>query len=254
MSSPTWTPDALWSERRSYRAVCWRLVEAQHHVSTLKLVDSLEEQALLEDIIEETKPRIPAECQHLDYLLATPFRYGAPYPHGSRFRRAGHTPGVYYAAESAQTALAEMVFYRFLFFAESPQTRWPDNAAEYTAIGARIKTPSALDLTTAPLDRDKDAWTHRTDYAACQDLADTARGASLEVIRYMSVRDPGGGANLAVLECKAFEEPRPVARRSWRIRLGPHGAQAVQDHPRQHIEFGRSAFDDPRIATLNWQR
>ena len=58
---------------------CWRVVEAQHVVSTLKLVDTLAEQALLEDLLEETKPPVPPECRHLHYLLATPFRYGAPY-------------------------------------------------------------------------------------------------------------------------------------------------------------------------------
>ena len=35
---------------------CWRLVEAQHWVSTLPLVDTLEEQARLEQILEDTKP------------------------------------------------------------------------------------------------------------------------------------------------------------------------------------------------------
>ena len=88
MSSPIWMPAALSSEFRSYEGRCWRLVEAQHRVSTLKLVDTLDEQSLLEDMIEATKPAIPPECRELDYLLATPFRYGAPYPLGSRFRRA----------------------------------------------------------------------------------------------------------------------------------------------------------------------
>jgi len=254
MSSHTWTPDALWSERQNYRGTCWRLVEAQHRVSTLKLVDNLDEQALLEDIIEETKPNIPPECQHLDYLFATPFRYGAPYPYGSRFRRAGHTPGVYYASETAPTALAEMVFYRFLFYAESPQTPWPDNAAEYTAIAARIQTSSGLDLTEPPLSDDAAAWAHKTDYSACQALADTARNTKLQALRYRSVRDPKGGANLAVLDCKAFEVAQPVDRRNWRIRIGAYGAQALQEHPRLNIEFGRQAFDDPRISALNWDR
>lgn len=47
MSLPIWTPDALSCELRLYEGLCWRLVEAQHRVSTMKLVASLEEQALL---------------------------------------------------------------------------------------------------------------------------------------------------------------------------------------------------------------
>ena len=73
--------------------VCWRAVEAQHRVSTMKLVDTLAEQSALESLIDATKPPVPPDCRHLHYLLATPFRYGAPYPTGSRFRRAGADAG-----------------------------------------------------------------------------------------------------------------------------------------------------------------
>ena len=76
---------------------------------------------MLERLIDRTKPPVPPECRHLDFLLSTPFRYGAVYPTGSRFRRAGMTEGVFYAAETSVTAVAEMTFYRLLFFAESPQ-------------------------------------------------------------------------------------------------------------------------------------
>ena len=118
MSSSTWTPAALSSDARGLAGTCWRLVEAQHHVSTLKLVDSVDEQELLEELIETTKPPLPPECRGLHYLLSTPFRYGSVYPTGSRFRRAGLTEGVFYASETPQTAVAEMAFYRLLFFAE----------------------------------------------------------------------------------------------------------------------------------------
>src|SRR5690348_2120314 len=84
MSSPTWTRDALSSSARRYAGKAWRAVEAQHRVSTAKLTDNLDEQERLETLIEAAKPAIPIECRHLHYLLATPFRYGAPYPVGSR--------------------------------------------------------------------------------------------------------------------------------------------------------------------------
>ena len=77
MSSPTWTPTALSSELRLYERRVWRLVEAQHHVSTLKIVANLAEQSVLEDLIEKVKPPVPVECRGLDWLLSTPFRYDA---------------------------------------------------------------------------------------------------------------------------------------------------------------------------------
>jgi len=255
MSLAIWTPDALSSEFQTYSGNCWRLVEAQHRVSTLKLVDNLAEQALLEDLIESSKPDLPAECGHLNYLLATPFRYGAEYPKGSRFRRAGKTLGVYYAAEMPDTAVAEMAFYRLLFFAESPDTPWPSDAADYTAFAASVSTQSLIDLTIPPLARDSAVWTHLTDYEPCQALAEAGRAAGTEIIRYQSVRDPAQGANLAVLTCRAFADPEPRDRQTWRIRLSSSGVQAICEFPQSGIEFDRSAFAaDPRIGGLNWDR
>ena len=168
MSSSTWTPDALSSDARPLAGTCWRLVEAQHYVSTLKLVDSVDEQVLLEGLIETTKPPLPPECRELHYLLSTPFRYGAVYPAGSRFRRAGMTEGVFYASETPQTAIAEMAFHHLLFFAESPGTPWPANPAEHTAFSAEYATRKAIDLTKGKYDAHRTLWMHHTDYSHCQ--------------------------------------------------------------------------------------
>ncbi len=249
MSSPTWTPDALSSEARRYEGRGWRLVEAQHQVSTLKLVDTLEEQSILENLIEETKPVIPEDCRHLDYLLATPFRYDSVYPNGSQFRRAGRTRGVFYASERPETAVAEIVLYRLLFFAESPETPWPNDASEYTAFATAVATNRSIDLTDPPLSANRAGWVDPINYEPCQDLADAARGAQIDLIRYESVRDPDAGANLAVLVCKTFSEPSPIERHTWRIRLGSAGVQAICEFPRQGLEFARNVFaDDPRLT------
>ena len=254
MSSSTWTPAALSSSARALRGRCWRIVEAQHQVSTLKLVDTLVEQTLLENLIETTKPPVPPECRHLDYLLFTPFRYAA-YPRGSRFRRAGMTEGVFYSSESPETAVAEITFYRLLFFAESPDTPWPTNPAEYTAFAAAYRTAKALDLSAPPFAVHRKLWSDHIDYSHCQALADSARPAAIEVIRYVSVRDPGQGMNLAVLTCRAFTQPKPVDRQTWRIHLGASGARAIREQPRAGLEFNRLEFAaDPRIAALRWDR
>ena len=108
----------------------------------MKIVDTLAEQSLLEDLLERTKPPVPAECRELHYLLSTPFRYGAPYPAGSRFRRAGFTPGVFYGSGAPATAVGEMAFHRLLFYADSPATPWPRGAGEYTVFSVRFRTRS----------------------------------------------------------------------------------------------------------------
>lgn len=249
MSLPIWTPAALLSEARAISGRYWRLVEAQHQVSTLKLVETLEEQALLESLLEESKPVLPPECAGLDYLLATPFRYGGIYPHGSRFRRAGRTLGVFYASEQVETALAEMSFYRLLFFRDSPDTPLPANAAEYTAFAASIATKAAVDLTISPLDRDRQHWADPVNYEACQSLAEAARAGGIEAILYRSVRDSRGGRNIALLTARAFSAREPVERQTWRIRLSRAGVQALCEFPRRRIGFERQDFDrDPRLS------
>jgi hypothetical protein len=252
---PTWTPDALSSEARPRKGLCWRLVEAQHLVGTLKIVDTLGEQALLEELLETAKPPVPPECRHLHYLLATPFRYGSVYPHGSRFRRAGLTLGVYYASEAVQAAVAELAFYRLLFFTESPATPWPSNPAEFTAFSVPFSVERALDLTVPPLSADRPAWIHPTEYGPCQTLADSARSTAIEAIRFESARDPAGRANVALLTCRAFAAVAPKSRQTWRLRLGAGGVQALCGFPEIRLEFFRDAFAaDPRIAALVWDR
>lgn len=254
MSFATWTPVELSSNFVVLKGECWRLVEAQHIVSTTKLSDTAEEQDILEDLIEKTKPRVPDGYQKLDYLIQAPFRYG-PYPHGSRFRRAGHAAGVYYAGEAPETAVAEMAFYRILFFAESPATPWPSNAAEFTAFSVPYRTQAALDLTRPPFDTYAAQWRHPVEYEACQAFEEAARKASAELIRFVSVRDPHHGCNLAILTGSAFTRTSVLNRQTWRIHLSHAGARAVREFARVTLSFDQTTFaSDPRLAGMTWAR
>lgn len=227
-------PPALPSD--AFEATIWRVVEAQHIVSTSALVDSGAEQALLEDVLERSKPPVPPACQHLHYLMAAPFRYGK-YPWDSRFRRKGQTPGVFYGALDSATAVAETLWYKRRFFAASPGTPLPKKALEYTGFAVAVSTPVALDLTEPPLSARKTEWTDPDDYTACLALADEARSAGIEAIAYESVRDPRARKNVAVLTCPAFAAPAPVAWESWHIILRDGSAQAIREHPRENMEF-----------------
>ena len=244
--------ERLGSLAANYSAEVWRLVEAQHRVSTLKLTDTLDEQALLEAMLDETKSTLPPECAGLDYLLAAPFRY-APYPTGSRFRRAGRTEGVFYAAEKVETALAETAFYRLLFFSESPATPFPDAPTDFSAFSVPVKTSCALNLTDGHF---SDAGlTDLTNYSASQALADEARRANIDLLRYASVRDPLQGKNVALLSPKAFAAKTPKQRQTWRIKLGRTGISALCEFPQLRLSFTPEHFlADPRLANFRWDR
>lgn len=254
MSSSIWTRAELLSNVRHARGACWRVVEAQHHVSTAKLTDNLEEQSRLEALLEETKPPIPEECKNLGYLLFTPFRYGAPYP-GSRFRRAGYTPGVFYASELPRTAATEMAFYRLLFYAESPQTPWPSNPSEFTAFSVEYATGRATDLRAPPFDTTPTNWVDPINYEDCQQLADLCRAEGIDVIKSQSARDPEIATNVAILRCRAFASSDATERQTWRIHLSGSGARIFCDAPRMAFNFDRNSFaSDPRINRMVWTR
>jgi len=209
----TWTPHALESSARRYERELWRAVESQHTASTMRLVDSLAEQALLEVILEESKPAMPPGTERLHYLLATPFRYRSPW--GSRFR-SPFEPGVWYGAEEVRTALAEKSYWLLRFLLDSPGT--PElKAVPHTVFRASARTMRCLDLTLAPLVRDREKWAHRTSYEATQELGAAARAANVEVIRYESVRDPQSAACVAVLTPGAFTRAKPSGQHTWFI-------------------------------------
>jgi hypothetical protein len=243
MSSNTWTREELLASTLLIETVAWRAVEAQHRVSTMKLVDTLAEQETLERLLDETKPRIPAACAHLHHLLYSPFRYARGNPHESRFRRAGSEEGVFYASASPETAIAEIVFYRYLFYAESPGTPLPGNAAEYTVFAVQLRADPGLDLTRPPMSAWLPLWTDPADYSRCHALADDARKENVAAIAYPSARDLRRRLNYAVLSPGAFARPEPIAYESWRLLLRAETALAKCEAPARGLTFASADFD-----------
>lgn len=242
-----WTPHELASEVRDWSGNLWRVVESQSRIGTLKLVDTLDEQAILEAELERSKPPLPASCAGLHYLLSTPFRY-APYPRGSRFRRADQREGCFYASEHVETAVAEAAFYRLLFFLDAPTAKRPSRPQECTAFRVPAATTRAIDLALAPINRDAALWQHRTDYGPCQKLADAARATAIEAIRYRSVRDPRGSVNVGLLSPAAFRATQPAHFETWHVFVREAAVQTVREMPRLAIEFPFSAWAaDPRV-------
>ena len=211
MSSRTWTPQEVASSAVRHAGNAWRAVEAQHLVSTNVLVDSADEQRVLEDLLDESKPPVPPGARGLDFLLFTPFRY-APPPGGSRFR--GETdPGVFYCADEVRTACAELGYWRWRHLLDTPAlTRMPP--AGQTVFRVRLDAP-AIDLRTPPFDAGRPAWTDPDDYRACQTMARVVRTAGLRAIRYESVRDPMHAGCCAVLDPGAFAKRSPLDRQTW---------------------------------------
>jgi hypothetical protein len=201
---------------RKYAAKVWRLVEAQHRISTNRLAANGDDQLLLEQLIDDAKPTMPIAARGLHYLLGTPFRYG--YAKASRFRRTGDRPGIFYASEHAATSVAETAYWRLLLFSRSPGFVPPTTVVEHTAFTVAVAVEHALDLTIVPFAEHAARWTDPLDYSACQDFASAARGIDAQAIRYASVRDPAHRANLALLDPTGCAAAAPTIEQTWHFR------------------------------------
>lgn len=206
MSFSTWMPAALSSEARPWVGSVWRMVEAQHTASTMKIVDTDDEQNLLESLLEDSKPAQPAATKGLDYLLATPFRYYPFLRPGSRFRAVTDS-GVCYGAESVRTASAELGYWRWRFLKDAVDLEKLQPVA-HTAFSADVKT-QVIDLRLPPFNAQAVAWSHPSDYTATQALAQVARTAQVGGIQYASVRDLQPAWCLALLTPHGFAKPKP---------------------------------------------
>jgi hypothetical protein len=210
----------------------WRAVEAQHVVSTLRLTgNDPEQQDLLERILEESKPSLPAEATGLHYLLATPFRY-PPSVYGSRFR-AWPDPGVLYAAFERRTACAEMGYWRWRFAKDSDGLQEiPASPQTVFQLGAQ---GVAIDLQAPPYEKRSAVWLHPVEYGGTQEFAREARAAEIALILYRSARDPEPGVCVAVLRPDALRPKRPLAQETWYLTIVRDGA--IWTHESQRFVF-----------------
>lgn len=243
MSSGTWMPRAVRSEAQPWQGRVWRVVEAQHQAATMRLVDTSEEQLVLERLIEEGKPPLAPATEGLGYLLATPFRYPGR-EEGSRFR-GPNDPGVFYGALAVQTALSEVGYWRWRFLQDAPEVGQIDPVV-HTIFRVSVKTRHALDLRGSTRDGQEAVWADPDDYAGSQALARRARAAGTDAIVYPSVRDPAGGVCVAVLHPRAFaaRQAEPETQ-TWHLAVKPDAAIWWRGKDERHV-FEAAGWVRPR--------
>ncbi len=223
-----WTASALASELKPYAGRVWRVVEAQHRISTNRLAASLEDQRLLEELAGAVKPELPRAARDLHYLLASPFRYG--HRTTSRFRRADERPGIFYSSEAEATAVAETAYWRLRFLSRSPGLAPPRTVTEHSSFSVALRLDRLVDLTTPPFADKGAAWTS-DDYAECQSLATAARQVSAQAIRSPSARDPDHRCNVALLDPAGFADRTPRTGKTWHLRIEGSTLIALAAYP-----------------------
>ena len=180
--------------------LAFRMVETQHIAATMRLVDSLPEQELLEQMLEESKPQLPPEAVGVHYLLAAPFRY---VPHtGSRFRGV-NSLGIWYGADDSYCACAEIAYWRQRFLLDSVGLMKQQLSTEHSMYKAHV-SGQAIDLLSFPWANADAHWKHHSDYTETQKLGRLVKDSGAAAwIRYGSVRAEGHS-------CAAVFDPRSL--------------------------------------------
>ena len=190
----------------------WRCVESQTAISTLKVVDTMEEHESLESMLEDSKPPLPSGGDGLHYLLFTPFRYTSPT--ATRFRVA-HDLGIWYGADSVQAVLAECAYWRMRFILDSVDLCKSSEpvVTSHTVYAADVQGTS-IDLTNPPWSEGAEEWKNPTNCSATQALGREARRQGTDWIRYESIRNPGATC-AAALGVAALSSTRPRESHDW---------------------------------------
>lgn len=167
--------------------------------------DSPEEMAIVFELEAMTNPRLRADVGRIEDLSADEWVYGAgatplmaAFTHyGRPTRFTDGSFGVYYAADTLKTALAEVSHHTARFYAATNEPDAEITVREYVNRAARPL-----------LDIRGDARYHAPDdYAVPQAFAARERGRGTQGLVYDSVRRPGGICVAAFLP-KALTIPR----------------------------------------------
>ncbi len=220
----------------SLKANVVRVVESQEQVATTKLVDTSEEQHLLETILEQTKLPAPPGAKHYHYLIWTPFRY-PPLPFGSRFgRRAEH--GIFYGSLDNETALAECAYYRIVFLSgmEEPLPDGEPLTTGHSTFEVKFDTAQGIALEAAPF---KDYTAQISDpikYDISQSLGVAMREAGVEAFSYLSSRFKDG-INAGAFVLNAIKSRRPEHMQQWICTTTMDNVSFIRLHGREDQPF-----------------
>jgi hypothetical protein len=244
MSQSIWTLCAGNSRVAALALDAWRIVESQFITATRKLVDSDEEQELLERLLDAVKPPLPPEpaLTRLHFLLSTPFRH-PPLRRGSRFGTRTER-GIWYGSLTLPTAFAEVAYYRLVFL-DGTAAELGTVTVELSAFQAAIRTRRGVDLTKGPFTEYAARISSKTSYTSSQLLGQEMRASAVDAAVYWSARDADQGKNVSVFN-PAFARRTPTVPSTWictatrtRVELSKKDVFRA----RQRFVFARGQFE-----------
>lgn len=190
-----------------------RMVESQEQVATMRLVDTLDEQSLLEELIESTKPNLMSGQRH--YLIETPFRY-PPLEYGSRFGSPFEC-SIFYGSHTVNAMLYESAYYAFYFWDALKIPFETPIIHHKTSFEVKVKSASYLNL-CAIQDADMQMKLRsKTDYGFTQSVGAELRALQVEAFSYFSARSPNEDKNMGVFNIDSIAS-HPLRQSGWEVK------------------------------------
>lgn len=212
----------------------WRVVEAQHVLSSRDLVNTPEEHDVLETLLEHSKPWINPEK---DYLIFTPFRY-PPLQYGSRFGRSVE-PSLWYGSMMLETAFAEVAYYRGMFFQDTEADLGYIDLM-LTAFRAVIKTKQGIDLTEPPFETHRETLSSKLSYESTQNFGSSMRSAGVEAFVFYSARTLEASKNVGVFMPSVFVKTKnqyTFDHQTWQCMANKAGVEFVRQELAGHVRY-----------------
>jgi len=207
------------SDIKPLNILCQRMVESQESIATNEIVDTLEEQALLEALLEKSKPNLPKATLGLHYLLATPFRY-PPLNWGSRFG-VRNERGIFYGSLETRTLLHEVAYYTFVFLNGLHSPLPYPLKSRHTQFSVVLQADRAVLLNNPKFDDIQPRLRHLSDYTFTQRLGTHMRALGVQAFLFYSARDPDNGLNAGVFDPSCFTGQEPRGEREWFCQIDP---------------------------------
>lgn len=223
---------------QSIKTDIYRIVESQEKVATMRLVDTLDEQSLLEQIIDNSKPIDLYSSRH--YLISTPFRY-PPLEYGSRF---GTTlePSLFYGAHSINTMLHETAYYSF-YFQSGMTTPFSEPIINHkTSFQVTVDETQYLNLVDINDTEFQDKITNKADYNYSQSIGGVMREIGVLAFSYTSARDPNQGLNMGVFDINSIKGD-PFCELQWEIKQSVDNIVFYcKNEPTQSLQISINTF------------
>ncbi len=234
MSSNIWTLTEVDSNSEKFDSITYRFTSSDGRVAIQEVSNSTRTVDIVEKVLYQHRSMNTVSTGNLHRILATPFERVDP-EWTTRFRGA-FDPGVYYCAESVETAACEFGFHKLSnFLKASPDLeRLETNIIMVTAA---IST-KGLDIRLPPYSKHNKVLQSVNDYSRTQELGRVARSAEIGAITYKSARGETSGACVAILRPSAFKNSQPSALKySWHLTVFDNKALWNDSEDSASMEF-----------------